>query len=312
MRFLAGLALLCACAESQANSGDRVLPDGGTDAGTPSPCLTWSPSEEAARVEVDKLTETSGLAASAEHYGVFYALNDSGNAPKIFAFDLQGRPLRAWIVAGVENIDWEDLAVAPCAAGESASCLFISDTGDNKAVRDVVHVHVVREPSFDSAADLPVLRTITFRYPGGPRDCESILVTPNAEIFVVAKRPVPEANVRGVFAVRGAADGQGVITAERVGELHPSEGPDALYTGGAVHPSGRRLVLRTYGAIEEYVLPEGVPFERFPSVTPRVLDPRGAVEQQGESITYGWDALWTTSEGSTPPLDRRTCLEREP
>ncbi len=311
MRLFALALVSVACSSLPVQHDVAASTDGGA-ADVSRPCLTWSVAEEVARVEVDKLDEASGLAASAVHAGVLYAVNDSGNAPKIFAFDLQGRALHTWRVGGVVNEDWEDLAVAPCAPGETASCLYIADTGDNAAVRDVVRILVVPEPAFDSAEELAVLRTVTFRYPGGPRDCESLLVTPDSGLFVVAKRPVPERDMRGVFAVRGAVDGQGVITAERVGDLRPTEGPDALYTGGSVHPSGRRLVLRTYAAIEEYVLPEGAPFESFSSQPARVVEPGGAAEIQGESISYGWDSLWTTSEGSRPPLNRRSCLEREP
>lgn len=75
---------------------------------------------------------------------VLYGINDGGNPERLVVWDPgTGKRLRTFILPGVENVDWEDLAAGPCGTGNSAptaataaasdSCLYIADTGDNKA-----------------------------------------------------------------------------------------------------------------------------------------------------------------------------------
>jgi hypothetical protein len=289
-----------------------VAPDAGTPAAK-ADCDSWQPSEKVAPIGVPGLPEASGLAASRAQPGVLFTHNDSGNDPELFALSTDGAWLGTWTIDGATNTDWEDVAVGPCSAADAAECVFLGDIGDNNAVRPVLHVYVVRAPAMPatpSKAHLPLVRTVAFRYPDGRRDAETLLVDPlGGGVYVVAKRPVPEANQRGVYALRGEPGADGVLTAERIGAVVPEPAGDALITGGSVHPGGHRLLLRTYTTTQEYVVAPEQPFEALFAATPRVLPEGGASEQQGEAITYDATGanIYTTSEGNSPPLDRRGC-----
>lgn len=300
-------AVFCACATAPA----APVSDGGTP--PPSVCDAFLRSSKVATVAVDGLEEASGLVASRVHPGVLFSHNDSGNDPELFAFDAQGRWLGTWTIDGAKNKDWEDLGIGPCAPGDSAECLYLADIGDNGADRSKLAIDVVRSPDLPAMPErgaLPLERRLEVRYPDGARDAETILIDPATTTpFVVAKRPVPEPDRRGVYAIRGPPGADGIVVAERVGSLVPPAGSDGLFTGGSVHPNGRRVLLRTYGTVSEYVVPEGLDFQHFLDAMPVLLEPGGAAETQGEAITYDATgrSIYTTSEGKSPPLDVREC-----
>src|SRR4051812_27032138 len=53
------------------------------------------------------LRESSGAAMSRDHPGLIYTIEDSGNQPKLFAFDTTGADRGTWVVANATNVDWE-------------------------------------------------------------------------------------------------------------------------------------------------------------------------------------------------------------
>src|SRR3954449_35730 len=56
------------------------------------------------------LCEASALVKSRKHEGVFWTLNDSGNAPHLFAIDRSGKLIAEYKVKKAPNIDWEAMA----------------------------------------------------------------------------------------------------------------------------------------------------------------------------------------------------------
>lgn len=80
------------------------------------------------RLEDPNLAEASGLAVSSHDPGVLFTVEDAGGEPVVFALDVEGRTRAVVTVPGVENLDWEDVAVAPAEDGGPA--LWIADTGD--------------------------------------------------------------------------------------------------------------------------------------------------------------------------------------
>ena len=323
------LALLCSpCVAACGASGTQSAADGGalSDGGAPSDggagaCGNYAPPELVATLEAPGLGEGSGLAASARAPGVLFAHNDSGNAAEVFALRADGRLAAKWTVAGAQNVDWEDLARGPCSAGATTSCLYLGDIGDNAARRsEGVQIYVVAEPDVARPASqpLPLVRTLWLRYPDGPRDCESLLVHPTtADLYLVEKRPRTD-GLAGRAVYKAAADTTGTQAApavlQRLSFLDVPPDSDGLFTAGDVHPGGRRVALRTYTAIVEYRLPEGRPFDEIFAQVPVRL-PRaegsGGMELQGESLAYAADgrALYTSSEGSNPPLNRWACVD---
>ena len=58
----------------------------------------------------ERVDEISGLAASRQHPGVIWALNDSGDRAHVYALAPDGEVLATLWLRGARNIDWEDLA----------------------------------------------------------------------------------------------------------------------------------------------------------------------------------------------------------
>ena len=89
------------------------------------------------------LGELSGLAPSRRKAERYWAINDGGNGNHLLLIDTRGRVQRKLNLAGVKNIDWEDLASF---RWKSESWLLIADTGDNSGLRKYVSLWLLREP----------------------------------------------------------------------------------------------------------------------------------------------------------------------
>lgn len=139
------------------------------------------------------LTETSGIAASIRDSSVLWGINDSGNAPLLHAFSVDGTDLGHVRVKPGRNIDWEDLASF---AINDESYLMIADTGDNSATRRYSWLLIVKEPLADDkgkySGDVDVVARVPFLYEDGPRDCEAVAVDVASDrVLLVSKRDVP-------------------------------------------------------------------------------------------------------------------------
>ena len=232
--------------------------------------------------------ESSGLAASRRTPGAFWTHNDSGGDPRLFAVDSMGRLLGVVQVTGAENRDWEDLAIGPCPSG---SCLYIGDTGDNEARRRDVEVYRVPEPAPGDAATEPAER-FRLRYPGGPRDAESLFVLPDGGLYLVSKgRGEPVELFRAPQALR-AGPAQALV---RVAELSTRE-PTRLnmVTGAAATPDGAWVAVRTYTGLHLFRTSELLA-GRMPE-SDRV-DLTSLEEPQGEGVEIlGDGTVFLTSE----------------
>jgi len=63
-----------------------------------------------------ELRESSGLAASRAHPGLFWSHNDSGDGPMLYAIDTTAALLGVVEVEGARAVDWEALGMGPCPA----------------------------------------------------------------------------------------------------------------------------------------------------------------------------------------------------
>src|SRR3954447_22855493 len=144
-----------------------------------------------------RITESSGVAASARRDDVVFTHNDSGDSARFFAVDRRGCTSASYNVAGVDAVDWEDMARGP--APDGTPSLFLADIGDNNAGRGEIAVHRVPEPEMGPAAsgtgDCPPAaeQTVTpttfrFTYEDGKHDAETLLVHPRTgQLFIVTK-----------------------------------------------------------------------------------------------------------------------------
>lgn len=130
--------------------------------------------------------ESSALAASRRHPGVFWTHGDSGNPPTLFAVTREGKLLGAFPVAA-KNDDWEDVAL------DDEGHLFIGEIGNNGGKKKELAIYEVDEPDpfapkqgAAPPAPLRVKQTWRLRFPEQPFDCESLFVRGNYG-YVVAK-----------------------------------------------------------------------------------------------------------------------------
>ena len=144
-------------------------------------------------IAAPELIEASGMACARREPDLLWMVNDGGHAPVLFAVGADGRDLGNVTVSGADNEDWEDLAAFEW---EGRAYILIADVGDNRAVRDAVHIYVVAEPVRRPAGGFPaqvdVAWQFAFYYEDGPRDCEAVGVDTGQEaILLVTKRTTP-------------------------------------------------------------------------------------------------------------------------
>ncbi|MDH5738258.1 MAG: hypothetical protein OEZ23_08090 [Gammaproteobacteria bacterium] len=144
------------------------------------------------------LDELSGYVSSSRYQNIFYGINDSGGDAVIFVMDESGADIGEVNIGLPKPRDWEDL-VSFRHNGEDY--LLIAETGDNLHWHDKSWLHLVREPKMirqggqwvlGTGRSLPVLQSIAFRFPDGPRDCEAVAYDETTQsVFLISKHPVP-------------------------------------------------------------------------------------------------------------------------
>jgi hypothetical protein len=229
---------------------------------------------------VTGLTEGSGLAASRRMPGRFYAHNDSSGSV-LFVLDAGGRVVGQLRVPQVAIQDWEAVTVGPCAAG---SCIYIGDIGDNDAKRRRITVYRVPEPAAESGS-LSAAEAIHATYPDGAQDAESLLVSPEGQLFIVTKGATGPVSLYRfpTDSAPGAA-----VRLERVGPPRAAgriPGPERI-TDGAVSPDGVWVALRSNRSLVFYRSRE-----LFTGTWREAgrIDLRALEEPQGEGIAFGAD-----------------------
>ncbi len=208
-----------------------------------------------AEFQSPRLVESSGVATSRAHPGIFWTHNDSGDGPYLYATDLAGRDRGFLLVPGAEAVDWEDIALGPCPTrmGKEA-CVYLADTGDNPEFRPWVTVYAVPEPEpptgpGDTLRTTAAPAVLRLRYPDGAHDVEAIYVSPrDSALYLVSKSRSATARV---YRVTASQWGSAVATATAVQTLDIR-----LVTGAAITPDGRLVAVRTYSAI--YLFAPGV------------------------------------------------------
>jgi hypothetical protein len=190
--------------------------------------------------------------------GRYWVINDGPNTkdsvgdPVLYQIDLTGNIHRT-VRLSAPNRDWEDISSF---LDNGRRYLLVADTGDNRARHADYSLHLIDE-SGETDQEATPMRTIRFRFPHGPLDCEAVAVdVPSRSIFLLGKREEPA----GVYRLPLDSDTQSAHVAERVGELpalekaslweritNPWQGPYASQpTALDISPDGRRVAVLTY------------------------------------------------------------------
>ena len=260
--------------------------------------IEYEPAKELCKLANNEVSESSGLARSRNVPGVFWTHNDSGDAPRIYAFNTKGKDLGTCEVTGIRARDWEDMASFQV---QGKSFLLLGDVGDNAKRNNFHELYLVAEPPVDPARGLatrqmPVLAAIRYQYEDGRHNCESIGVDPASKtILIVTKDGGRKCNAYAIsFPKQRSSD---PVVAKKIATLNI---PTA--TGMDVSANGRRAVVLTYGDAYEYRRAADEDWATAFSRQPRQLRmPRRA---QGETICYGPNGktLYLTSEKAPSPL----------
>lgn len=280
-----------------------VVATGGTAGAAPAARPSSGAGTPVCRVPDDRLTEISGMAATATGFVMVNDSADEESRRRIFFLDDRCRVVRALRYPSRPR-DTEDLAVA------ADGTIWIADIGDNERSRETVAVW-----KLPRGADRPVLHRLA--YPDGPHDAEALLLTGDgrpvivtkqggaAGIYVPTRAPAPGATVP--MARRGQVELPGTDTTNPFGFLGR-----AVVTGAAAAPDGRRVVLRTYADAFEFDVPDGDVVAALTTGTPRVVALPD--EPQGESVCYSPDGrfLLTVSETADRPAGTRPAVLRYP
>lgn len=241
-----------------------------------------------------RLHESSGVIASARP-GVYWTHSDSGEGPFLFATDSAGRDLGRILVRGAGAVDWESIDAGPCIVAPGR-CLYVGDIGDNRSRRPSVTIYRVVEPTVpsgpsDTLRSVPVLDSIVVRYPGGARNAETVIVTPDSLLLIVSK---PREGRPRLYRIDLRAPGHRRITDAGVLPVTVNLARGRLVTGGAISPDGRWVVLRTYVSLHFFRYVSG---GRLTAVGGPGGIPIPVIEPQGEGVAFdGQDRLVLTSE----------------
>jgi hypothetical protein len=258
-------------------------------------CASYGRPVRVGRAPAD-VREMSGLAASRRHPGVYWSHNDSDNPFEVVALREDGTVVARFPLTGGSNVDCEDLALGPCRRAVARDCLYLADIGDNLERRGRLVVYEIPEPAVLDGAPLAA-RNLAFQYPDGAHNAETLLVDPHdARLYVVTK--VID-GLGTLYRLDGL--GQGVLgRAVRLHRLVAPSGFGGLTTGGAVHPSGTRVLLRTYTQVWEYRGRSPQSLAAILAGTPVAVP--GATQPQAEAVTYTADGaaylLGTEQEGA--------------
>lgn len=268
---------------------------------------TYGPATQLAVLKEKSIKESSGIAASRNHPGIYWTHNDSGDGPFIYAFDNRGNSRGVWRVTGASAQDWEDIAAGP-GPRAGINYLYIGDIGDNRERRGEVIVYRVPEPTIakvaapksKASASAPA-EEIRLRYPDGSHDAEALLIHPKSgNLYIATKVPF---GFSRIYAAQAPLKGAKTITLQYRGNLALPSFIGGIITGGAISPDGRRVAFCDYIQGYEIVLEDDR--AAFDTIwTQRIVTIDLGKRDQGEAITYRADgkALLMTSEGSPMPL----------
>ena len=231
------------------------------------------------------LGETSGIAIGRVDPDVLWTHND-GNSD-LYTLDRAGA-VTGRIAVSPRLRDWEDIEISACASG---SCLYFSDTGDNRERRPAGQSGIFRvaEPRSNQESVDP--DAFPIRFPDGPRDVEALYVLPGEVPHLVTKGASHAITVYR-YPPPLRPDTVTLVEVQRL-----SDGPVGLLdrvTGASASPDGRTVGVRTYQSLRFYRV-EG---DTLVAVDGGVVNLRTLQEIQGEGVGIGPDGLVAlTSEG---------------
>ncbi|MFF9583100.1 WD40 repeat domain-containing protein [Streptomyces achromogenes] len=238
-----------------------------------------------------RITESSGLAASRQHPGVYWTHNDSDDGPYLYAVDsATGRTVARITLRGIGSPrDVEAISIGP------DNQIYVGDIGDNFGGK-WPYVWIYKLPEPKRLTDQTVTATqYVVKYADGPRDAESLLVHPRTgRVYIVDK------NEEGGHLYEGPA----TLSTSGANVFHQVAPVDLWATDAAFSPDGGQMAVRGYFGGVYYDWNDGRIKRRGRLDVP--------FQGQGESVSYSADGtkLMYGSEGAESSVQAADAPER--
>jgi len=223
--------------------------------------------DEGFTISDPRITESSGLAASRQHPGVYWTHNDQDTGAYLYAVDsATGKTVARITMTGVGTPrDVEAIAVGP------DNELWVGDIGDNEGVTwPYVWIYKLPEPKVLKDQSVKATQHVV-KYSDGSRDAESLLVHPKTgRVYIIDKQE------DGGHLYEGPA----TLSSSGTNVFKPVKPVDLWATDAAFSPDGQQIVVRGYFGGIWYDWNDG-DLKRGD----RISVPLG----QGESVSYSAD-----------------------
>ena len=239
-----------------------------------------------------KLNEVSGLAASVANPGMLWTHNDSGNGAEIYLIDLETNIKQTYVLKGVSNRDWEEVAVGP-GPEPGVQYIYVGDIGDNAAIHEFKYIYRFKEPVYKSGTgsekiDITDFDTITFSLSDERRDTEAFVVDPKTrDIYIISKWKNPA----DIYQLKYAESTEDTLVAQHIGTL-----PLSTVVAADFNKDGSELLIKTYTTVSYWKRPADM------SVLAMLKEPGIRLpyqrEPQGEAVTWSptGNGFYTLSE----------------
>ncbi|WEO96769.1 WD40 repeat domain-containing protein [Streptomyces sp. FXJ1.172] len=225
-----------------------------------------------------RITESSGLAASRLHPGVYWTHNDSGDGPYVYAVDsATGKTVARLTLRGIGSPrDVEAISIGP------DDQIYLGDIGDNLGGKwPYVWIYRLPEPKVLKDETVTAAQYVV-KYANGPRDAESLIVHPKTgRVYIIDKKE------DGGHLYEGPA----TLSASGTNVFRPIAPVDLWATDAAFSPDGRQLAVRGYFG--------GIYYDWNGGRIKRAGQLDVPLQGQGEGVTYSVDGtkLLYSSEG---------------
>lgn len=247
-----------------------------------------SPTNSYALVDHNKLSfdlkEVSGLVVGRNNPDLVYMIEDKGGRNEVYVFTKNGEYKTKYIISGVANIDWEDLAIG-FGPEEGKNYVYIADIGDNDAERD--HVRIIRfeEPKITngikSSYVIGQTDILKIRYPGGAKDAETLMLDPfTKQLLIVSKRE----ETAVIYEVNNNLEYDKIQEAKAIGTL-----PMKKMVGGDISADGKKIVIKNKKQVYYWENNGKSISKTLLTKAPKTIAAY-VEEPQGESIGFDHDA----------------------
>ncbi|MGW1211124.1 WD40 repeat domain-containing protein [Streptomyces sp. NPDC002499] len=230
-------------------------------------------------IKDSRITESSGLAASRLHPGIYWTHNDSDDGPYLYAVDsATGETVARLTLTGIGSPrDVEAISIGP------DNQIYVGDIGDNLGgTWPYVWIYQLPEPKVLKDQTLRATQYVV-KYSDGARNAESLVVDPKTgRAYIIDK------NEDGGHLYEGPAK----LSASGTNIFRPVATVDLWATDAAISPNGKQLAVRGYFG--------GIYYDWNGGKIKRAGRLNVPLQGQGESVTYTDDGtkLMYGSEGS--------------